>query len=103
MRRLKGIGRWIFKGLERAGEWCLERLPYYICYGAVVLAVVMIFVQLGIHKGRKLQRAEVSRLQTEVTVLKGGLGELTGLLQDKCMAVWRGEGGGYETVSRTQK
>jgi len=98
MKRLKDMGQWclnkkpvMMKSLERIGQWCLDRLPYYICYGAVILAVVIIVAQAGIHKGRQLRSAEVTKLRRDVKVLKGGIGELTGLMQDKCMAVWRGE------------
>jgi len=53
--------------------------------------VFVLSTQYGIYLGRKLQSAEVNRLRREVAVLKGGIGELTGLLQDKCLAAWRGE------------
>ncbi len=115
MKRLKDMGQWclnkkpvMIKSLERVGHWCLDRLPYYLCYASVILAIVIVLVQAGIYKGRKLgvdqgrklQRAEITKLRRDVKVLKGGTNELTGLLQDKCMATWRGEGGGYETVAR---
>ena len=81
----------MIKGFERAGQWCIERLPAFLIWAAFMLAGAVIFIQVGIYQGRKLQSAEVARLRREVAVLKGGIGELTGLLQDKCMAVWRGE------------
>ncbi len=77
--------------LEHAGEWCIDRLPVFLIYFALVLAGAVVFTQVGIYKGRTLQSAEVARLRREVAVLKGGIGELTGLLQDKCLAAWRGE------------
>jgi len=45
---------------ERFGEWMIERGATYLFYGALSLGSACVFVQLGIHKGRALEREEIA-------------------------------------------
>jgi hypothetical protein len=46
------------KLIERFGRWCLDSAPYEMFIIAVGLIIICFFVQIGIHNGRKMERAE---------------------------------------------
>jgi uncharacterized membrane protein len=46
------------KLIERFGEWCLDSAPYELLIIVMGLLVIIFFVQIGIHNGRKMERSE---------------------------------------------
>lgn len=42
------------------GAWLFERGRVWLVYVIIVLAFMVVFIQIGIHKGRALEREEIS-------------------------------------------
>ncbi len=57
-KTVRRMGNAIARGVERFGQWCLDRLPGYLGVAVIVMGVMCLGVQLGIRKGRALERVE---------------------------------------------
>lgn len=51
----------VMRAVEAFGEWSLEKFPVLLLRLIVVVALLLLAVQVGIHKGRSLERADNER------------------------------------------
>lgn len=85
--------------IETAGQWCLDRLPLYLLYAALFLAIVGISAQSAMRKGREMERDKViKKLYAENAIKAEALESLTRELARKCWPIW--EEYDHETVAR---
>lgn len=51
----------VIRGIETFGEWSLEKFPVLLLRIIVVVTILLLAVQVGIHKGKSLERADNER------------------------------------------